>query len=55
MANNQTRKERISQEQMGASHVVQIHTHVCFPREYKIANLSCSRIHYKNKIVTLAN
>ena len=35
MANNRTRKERLSQEQMPASHVVQIHTHARFPRNKK--------------------
>ena len=36
MANNRTRKERLSQEQkMAASHVVQIHTHARFPRSKK--------------------
>ena len=35
MANNRTRKERLSQEQNRASHVVQIHTHAHFPRSKK--------------------
>ena len=35
MANNRTRKERLFQEQTAASHVVQIHTHVRFPRSKK--------------------
>ena len=35
MANNRTRNERLSQEQMAASHVVQIHTHARFPRSKK--------------------
>ena len=35
MANNRTHKEHLSQEQMAASHVVQIHTHACFLRSKK--------------------
>ena len=35
MANNQTRKERLSQNKMAASNVVQIHTHARFPRSKK--------------------
>ena len=35
MANNQTRKERLSQNKMAASNVVQIHTHVRFPQSKK--------------------
>ena len=35
MANNRTRKECLSQEQIAASHVVQIHTHARFPRSKK--------------------
>ena len=31
MANNQTHKERLSQNKMVATHVVQIHTHAYFP------------------------
>ena len=35
MANNRTHKERLSQEQMAASHMVQIHTHAGFPLSKK--------------------
>ena len=45
MANNRTRNERLS----AASHVVQIHTHARFPRSKKMADLSCSRMPYKQE------
>ena len=35
MANNRTRKERLSQNKMAASNVVQIHTNAGFPRSKK--------------------
>ena len=35
MANNQTHKEHLSQEQMATSHVVQIGMHAHFPRSKK--------------------
>ena len=38
MANNRTRKERLSQEQMAASHAIQIHMHAHFPRCKKWRN-----------------
>ena len=46
MANNQTRKERLSQNKMAASNVVQIYTHARF-REVKNGDLSCSRTNRK--------
>ena len=47
MANNRTHKECLSQNKMAASNVVQIYTHVRFPRSKKMANLSCSRTNRK--------
>ena len=35
MANNRTHKESLSQEQMAATHVIQICTHAHFPRSKK--------------------
>ena len=35
MANNRTHKERLSQNKMATSHMVQIHTHAHFPRSKK--------------------
>ena len=42
---NQTRNKRLST----ASHVVQIHTHARFPRNKKMADLSCSHMPYKQE------
>jgi len=35
MANNRTPKERLSENKMATSNVVQIHTHARFPRDKK--------------------
>ena len=46
MANNRTRRnERLS----AASHVVQIHAHARFQQSKKMADLSCTRMQYKQE------